>query len=191
LLRERPAAKLRVRERLTRELIDGLAAGELDILIARIPELKDPAIFMQPLFNDRLFIVADAGHPLQGQASLGLSDLVDQEWLLPGSHILLRQEIDAAFRASGLPVPIVRAETDFGSASMLRLIPGTRMLSVCGAESLGRIEGLCALNVASDRLQLHRQIGFLYRKGGYLSPLTRRFIDLIFEHALAFAKPSQ
>lgn len=183
LLRERPAVQLRMRELLTRELIDALAAGTLDVLLARIPEFDIPGIVVQPLFEDRLFVVADATHPLQRLPVLGLSQLVGQEWLLPGTHILLRQEIDAAFRARGLPLPVVRAEADFGNMAMFGLVPGTRLLSVCGAESLARLEGLRALNIASDELQLDRQIGILHRKSAYLSPLTRRFLELVHEHA--------
>lgn len=108
LIRERPAARLRLRCRLARELLDLLAAGELDLVVAPEPQQPDPALDTIALFDDRLTVLADAAHPLQRKRALTLADLADQEWLLPEATIPVRHRIDDAFRARGLPAPRLR-----------------------------------------------------------------------------------
>lgn len=181
LLKERPAARLRLRRRLARDLVDLLVAGELDLIVAPEPMLDADGLSFVELFRDSLSVLADESHPLHRKRNLRLADLTDQEWLLPGPTIPLRQQVDAAFARLGLDVPRLRVETDFGSTSLLHLLRGTAMLCVAGTESLDALEGLRALNVDTNELDLRRHIGVIFRKDAYLSPLAQRMIALLQE----------
>lgn len=182
LIRERPVARLRLRSRLARELMDLLSAGELDLAIAPVPSQGESGFFVQELFDDRLVVVADEAHPLHGRGPLRLADLAGQEWLLPRPHIVLRQQVDAAFQRQGLAAPSLRIETDFGSASLLELLRGTTLLSVAGALSNVAPAGLVPLNLGVEELDLRRRIGVIARAGAYLSPLAQRMTSLLREH---------
>lgn len=182
LIRERPVARLRLRSRLARELMDLLSAGELDLAIAPMPSQGESGFFVQELFDDRLVVVADEAHPLHGRGPLRLADLAGQEWLLPGPHIVLRQQVDAAFQRQGLAAPSLRIETDFGSASLFELLRGTTLLSVAGALSNVAPAGLVPLNLGVEELDLRRRIGVIARAGAYLSPLAQRMTSLLREH---------
>jgi len=173
LVRERPAARLRLRRRL---------AGELDLAIAPVPRQRVTEFTVVELFNDRLAVVADEAHPLHRRTEVGLPDLVEQEWLLPEPHIALRQQVEAAFRKQGLPEPDVRIEADFGSTSLFHLIRGTHMLTVSGAEASAVRAGLRPLSLGLDELDLRRSVGVVSRLGAYLSPLAQRMIAVLQEH---------
>ncbi|SOF00143.1 transcriptional regulator, LysR family [Burkholderia sp. OK233] len=181
LLKERPAARLRLRRRLARDLVDLLVAGELDLIVAPEPNRDADELSFVELFRDSLSVLADDSHPLHRKRNLRLADLANQEWLLPGPTIVVRQQVDAAFIRQGLAVPKLRVETDFGSTSLLHLLRGTTMLCVAGTESFDALEGLRALNLDTNELDLRRHIGVVSRKGAYLSPLAQRAMALLKE----------
>ncbi|NML96817.1 LysR family transcriptional regulator [Paraburkholderia sp. RP-4-7] len=181
LLKERPAARLRLRRRLARDLVDLLVAGELDLIVAPEPKPDANGLSFVELFRDSLSVLADDSHPLHLKRNLRLADLVDQEWLLPGPTIPVRQQVDAAFARQGLDLPKLRVETDFGSTSLLHLLRGSAMLCVAGTESFDALEGLRALNVDTNELDLRRHIGVVFRKEAYLSPLAQRAMALLQE----------
>ncbi|MFM0207064.1 LysR family transcriptional regulator [Paraburkholderia sediminicola] len=181
LLKERPAARLRLRRRLARDLVDLLVAGELDLILAPEPTPDANGLSFVELFRDSLSVLADESHPLHRKRNLRLADLADQEWLLPGPTIPLRQQVDAAFARLGLDLPKLRVETDFGSTSLLHLLRGSAMLCVAGTESFDALEGLRALNLDTNELDLRRHIGVVFRKEAYLSPLAQRAMALLQE----------
>jgi DNA-binding transcriptional LysR family regulator len=183
LLKERPAARLRLRRRLARDLVDLLIAGELDLIVAPEPNRDADELSFVELFRDSLSVLADDSHPLHLKRNLRLADLADQEWLLPGPTITVRQQVDTAFIRQGLAAPKLRVETDFGSTSLLHLLRGTKMLCVAGTESFDALEGLRALNLDTNELDLRRHIGVVFRKGAYLSPLAQRAMTLLQERA--------
>ncbi len=117
--------------------------------------------------------------------ALTLADLADQEWLLPETTIPVRHRIDDAFRARGLPAPRLRVETDFGNTSLLQLLRGTSLLCVGGADALGQVTGLRALDLRAGELELDRRIGAMHRAGAYVPPLAQRMIALLQESAAA------
>lgn len=181
LMTERPAAKLRLRRRLARDLGALLFAGELDLIVAPQLDSSDGTCEFVELFHDSLVVLADEGHRLHRRRGLTLADLADEQWLLPAPHIRIRQQVDEAFRQRGLAGPKLRVETDFGSNSLLHLLRGTTMLCVAGTESLGALRGLRALRLGSEQLDLRRQVGMTYRAGAYLSPLAQRLVAVLRE----------
>ena len=55
------------------------------------------------------------------------------------------------------------------------------MLCVAGTESFDALEGLRALNLDTNELDLRRHIGVVFRKEAYLSPLAQRAMALLQE----------
>ncbi|CAG9165777.1 LysR family transcriptional regulator [Cupriavidus respiraculi] len=181
LMTERPVARLRLVRKLAPELMDLLIEGELDLALAPVPRQRVGEFVVRELFHDRLAVVADPGHPLLGRRGLTLADLVDQDWLLPGPHIVLRQQVEAAFRQQGLPAPKLRIETDFGSASLFHLVQGTQLLSIASAVGVNVGMRLRPLDLGTEQLDLRRRVGVMSRAGGYLSPLAQRMVEILEE----------
>ena len=97
-----------------------------------------------------------------------------------GAHIVLRQQVDAAFRQRGLGEPKLRIEIDFGSTSLFQLVAGTHLLTIAGTRDGAAHGGLRALPLRQGELDLGRRIGDL-AAGAYLSPLAQRMIELLRE----------
>ncbi|MFJ4292228.1 LysR family transcriptional regulator [Cupriavidus sp. NPDC089707] len=189
LARERPAARFCLRERLGDALLDALLSGDVDLIVARIPDAEIEQVTMQPLYMDRLFVVADAGHPLASKRNLGLEDLTQEEWVLPPRGVLLRQQIEDAFLGQGLPKPRLRVETDSNRHAMLELVHGSRWLSLCSQDTLARLDYLRALDMAPGKLDLGRRIGIMYRSGAYLAPVICRLIEILKDRCGDAAEP--
>jgi len=184
LLIERPAACFQLREKLSGELLGMLRAGELDLILAPLPEGENTDTTFRPLYGDSLHIIAARDHPLRGRPDLRLEHLAQAEWMLPPRDTKVRRRIDSLFRQHGLSDPKIRIETDFGSPSIYQIIEGTALLSLCGDESLAWLEstGLKSLPVAD--LGFKRTIGILYRPDAYLSPLVLRIIEMFTESTI-------
>ncbi len=183
LLRERPAARFQLRERLGDELLEALASGDVDLVVARLPETAAENLSVVPLYMDQLFIVADAGHPLARKTGISLHDLTQEEWVLPPKGILLRQQLEEALREQGLPPPKLRVETDSNRPAMLDLLRGSRWLSFCRKNTLAQSGHLRALDIVDGGLHLRRSIGILYRSGAYLAPVVHRLIEILKERS--------
>jgi len=179
LMNERPAARLRLRRRLANDLFALMQAGELDMAVAPEPPDLKKEFDTLPLFRDRLHVMADESHPLHHKTRLRLRDLVNEEWLLPGSNIPLRRLVSDAFCRKGLPEPVLRVETDFAIQALLELLRGSRMLCISGNATANAQRGILPLNVDTDELNLERSVGAVFRAGGYVSPLAERLVELL------------
>jgi DNA-binding transcriptional LysR family regulator len=89
-----------------------LRAGELDLVLGRLPEFRDrDGLKQEHLMNDYAQIVVRRDHPLATRTGLGLADLLTQDWILPGPSTTLRRQFDKAFRDEGLEPPMHWVET--------------------------------------------------------------------------------
>ncbi|KAF1067402.1 MAG: Hydrogen peroxide-inducible genes activator [Pseudomonas citronellolis] len=179
LLRERPAAKLRLSSHMAHELLGALRAGELDIVCAPIRN-GSSEFDIQPLYRDRLVIAADAEHPLCKARKLRLEDLAGEEWALPAGHITVRRMLDNAFRQRNLPL-LPRVEVDVGSTKAYQLIVGTRLLTFAHYGQEFFTTGLGVIDLQPGELELDRRVHLVTRTGGYLSPVCQRALELFRE----------
>lgn len=104
--RQRPGLSVTVIESTNEKLVPALVAGELDLVVGRLPEAHESdGLTREVLFNEPVRVVARAGHPLARARRLGLKQLADQPWILPLPGTSLRQQIDSAFLTARLPLP--------------------------------------------------------------------------------------
>lgn len=74
LHREQPDLKLHIREGIPEEQALALSRGALDMLLGPLP-IEGSDLEVEPLFRERLFLVAPSDHPLAMRSGLSLSDL--------------------------------------------------------------------------------------------------------------------
>ena len=84
-----------------RDLLHGLRNGEIDMLIGA---LRDPLpiddIEQVPLFDDRLAVVARAGHPLFAREKIGEADLMAYPWVVSPPGAPTRDYFESMFPPS-------------------------------------------------------------------------------------------
>lgn len=74
LHREQPDLKLHIREGIPEEQALALSRGALDMLLGPLP-IEGSDLEVEPLFRERLFLVAPPDHPLAMRSKLSLADL--------------------------------------------------------------------------------------------------------------------
>ena len=184
LLSQRPAAKVQVMVSLNDALIPALRQGDLDFAISSLFESTEVDEFdREPLFADKLFVAARPGHPLLNGTKIRVADLAACKWMLPGSQAASRRWLEAKFAQHGAPAPAVTIESNASVSGLLSILHSTDLLTLISEITLSTHAGQGLAVVPLDDLTWHRQIGLLTRRGGYLSPLTLRLLEILRDHA--------
>ena len=124
LVRQRYAdLDLQVHEEQTASLLEGLAAGRLDLLLLAVP-LGVPGVTELPLFDEDFVLVMERRHWLGGRADIPREALRDLPLLLlDEGHCLRDQALDIcreAGRTGGAPVTTTAA----GLSTLVQLVAG-------------------------------------------------------------------
>lgn len=101
-----PDAQISIDVMPSRDLLNQLMAGDLDIVLGRIlPEYDSKALHILPMHDERVTLIARADHPLGRAPIVTLTQMVDHEWVLQQRGSPIREATLAAFAAVGLAEP--------------------------------------------------------------------------------------
>jgi DNA-binding transcriptional LysR family regulator len=130
-----PAWRLQIVEGSADHLLQLLLNGEIDLLLGRLPRQAASTSAMaglaqRVLYEGSLSVVAASNHPLAGQRSVLLGELLKWPWILPGAQSTTRVSLVDAFLRHGLapPVPVVESPSFFYSLSV---VAQTELLTCC------------------------------------------------------------
>lgn len=168
LHRQHPDLRLHIREGIPDDQVREIMRGQLDMMLCPLP-VDAPGIVIEPLFAERLFVIAPPDHPLAGKRSVPAEALKGEGFLSLdrrhhyhrqtraicdslGAHILHDYE--------GTSLDSIRQMV--GSGIGLALLP-ERYLR---AESIGS-EVVAALDIAGWKMQ--RSIAAIWREGAAFS----------------------
>lgn len=183
-LAQHPGLRVVTFENQYEQLIASLRNGDIDVVFGALrPKDLAQGLVTEPLFSDRIGIVARRGHPLAAYASLSLQDLLSQQWILPRPNAPGRRLVDASFQELGLQAPVPSVET--GDLAMLRqLLNCSDMLTAISPHQL--MFEIQAGTLAELPVKLGattRSIGFTLRQGSALSSATLVVLDAIRQQA--------
>lgn len=117
--RKRPQLMVVLHGETSDTILDMLENGRLDLAVGRFSTDRHRHLFeFEPLAEEKLIIVARAGHALEGRALDGLAELVDWPWILQHRSTPSRKVLDLAFAEAELRPPVDTIEC----ASMLAII---------------------------------------------------------------------
>ncbi len=92
------------------EMVDGtlevltpkLFSGEIDLILGRLDaRVTSQNTIQEILYEDEVILAVRNTHPLVAKRKLSLTNLIDQDWILPPKGTSLREELELAFRESG------------------------------------------------------------------------------------------
>jgi LysR family hydrogen peroxide-inducible transcriptional activator len=162
-LRERfPDLEPHVHEEQTEDLLDGLHAGRLDLLLlALLPGWRGVAV--RPLYDEHFTLVVPEGHPLAGQVDLDRSVLADLAvLLLDEGHCLRDQTLDVCGEAGASEHAGTRAAS---LATLVQLVAGglgvTLLPETAVPVETRRGSGLAVARFAAPAPA--RRVGLVYR----------------------------
>ena len=95
--RRLPGVRVAISEGTPDRLHEDLMSGRVDFVVGRVTPLASmPGVDIEPLYDDEVHVVCTPSHARSGHRG-GLSELVDDSWILPPRDTSLRQQIEAAF----------------------------------------------------------------------------------------------
>jgi len=158
-----PAFTLFIREDLSQSLVDGLLAGELDVLLLALPFPAEQVETMT-LFEDDFYLACPADHRLAKRGSLRSADLRGESLLLlEEGHCLREHALEACkLRDSQITVPYQATSL----ATVVQMVAnGIGVTLLPGMSVRAGIAENTALAVrAFDQPNVTRQIGLMWRK---------------------------
>ncbi|RHW19226.1 LysR family transcriptional regulator [Sphingomonas gilva] len=181
LIRAAPRATVDVVEGSWRELVEPLRDGVIDLMIGALREPPGPVgLEQQALFEDRLAVVARAGHPLVGDDVPDRAALARYPWIVGSAGTPLREHWRALF-AGGPPPP---APIECGSVMTIRgILLDSDCLTLLSPDQIAlEVEAGLLTPIGPPRGEMRRTIGLTTRAGWRPSLLQARFVDLVEEY---------
>ena len=175
-----PAVLIDIEEGPHGELIERLRDGRLDFLIGALREPSPgPDVAQEALFDDRLVVVARAGHPLTGERAPAPARLADFPWVIARHGTPLRAVWKDLFEEAGVPVPA--APIACGSVATIRALLGESDFLTLLSPQQVRPElaaGLLAV-IGGPIESTRRPIGLTIRADWRPTEAQAQFLDLL------------
>ncbi|MGP1353517.1 MAG: LysR substrate-binding domain-containing protein, partial [Parasphingopyxis sp.] len=179
-----PEIRLYIREGIPDDQAMELSRGALDMLLGPMP-IEGPSLHVEPLFSERLFLVAATDHPLSARDTVSRADLAGETVLsLDRRHSFHRQvkaicsefELQLLSDYEGTSLDSLRQMT--GSGLGLSILPEFYIQSEVGGQA-----GVKVLNV--EDWTANRAIAASWREGAAYAPAYRAIADRIQAEARA------
>lgn len=189
LLEDAPKVILKITAGGNNLLVPALHSGQLDLIIGYVPSMPEDLV-EEHLLTDEFVVHASARHRLAKRKRVTIADVAHESWVLGPAGVPDWQWLHRAFEDNGLAPPKVAMET---SATQLRLH------TVAASELLGFAPGLFVRQAMSHlrlvelpvrELKWPCRLTVRYRKGAYLSPVAKRFIEILKATAKEIARKS-
>ena len=172
-----PNVELVVVDATTTSLLPQLLDGGLDLAVVNLP-VVDPAIAVDPLFEEERILVVPDGHPLAGRTEVTIADLAPHGLILEPRGTAFRDELDQAALAAGVdlhPLAEVDGMTMVASLAFRGFGPAILPTTATLDEPLG---AWAPIPVTDLR---HRAVGLVRRRAGRLAAPARALRDVVHE----------
>ena len=161
-------------------LLAQLRSAELDCIVGALrPQVPSEIFRQEPLFEDRLAVVARPGHPLAQQPALVWADLASADWVMPMPDTPAQHAFDRMVASTGLPPP--RAQVRANSAMLMQaLVQDSDRLALMSPRQMARelAHGvLVELPLAVPQGQ--RTIGMVWRSDYLPTPAAQQWQILL------------
>jgi DNA-binding transcriptional LysR family regulator len=128
-----PSIQITIREGIPPHLFPALAAGDIDVMVGRLPSgeygfSKAHPVHHEVLYTESFCLVVGRQNSLAQCDNLQLSDLLLHQWIFPPKESTSRKSAEAMFSSAGLPVPPFRVES-LSLLSNLGLLVQTNMVA--------------------------------------------------------------
>jgi DNA-binding transcriptional LysR family regulator len=185
-----PRIVFRVTQSNTESQFRDLRERSVDLALARLTTpLDGDDLDANPIFDDQVYIVAGASHPLARRRKVKLSELAGEPWIgLPPDNDA-GSFIAEVFRANGVGLPKPTVVT-FSQHLRFHLLAKGRYLTAVPASVLRFNSHHFSLKSLSVDLPFRpRPVAIVTLKNRLLSPVAKIFVDYAIEVAKTALKP--
>lgn len=161
-------------------LLEKLLAGEIEVALGGIGSRTQPANIVQEKLADfQIQAAVGKASSKWGQKSITLEKLMDEQWALPASGGIFRNQIEAAFLNSGIPFPTTYWSCS-GLISLKGLIQNTDCVSLMPTHAFTMEASADVIRgIRLQGLRIDRSIAIMRLKQAPVSPLAERFIEAL------------
>jgi DNA-binding transcriptional LysR family regulator len=179
LLSDAPGVTVSITVAVNPVLVPALRNGQLDLIVITLAPLPYEGIIQEYLYEDEFVIYASAEHRLAKRRPVEVADLAQEGWALPALDGVAGIWLNRVFEDHGLPSPRI---TLVGGQMQIRFeaIGSSSLLGIAPKRSVREVASRLRLTeIPVKGLAWSRQVGVGYRKDAYLSPVARRFIEIL------------
>ena len=175
-----PGIKLRLHNVTGRDGLAQLRADHVDFAVGSMLDFPDD-ISYQPIFSYDTVLITPPEHPLAALDQVTLKDISPYGLILPPRHLSTWRVVDLVFQQHDVPYQV---SLEAGGWEVIKRYVALGM-------GVSIVSGLCLTgddNVAAVPLAKYfprRTYGVVTRRGRFLSPAARRFIEMMYEDAEA------
>jgi DNA-binding transcriptional LysR family regulator len=156
---------------------DGLAmlrADEADLAIGSMLEVPDDITY-RPVVTFRPKLITPKDHPLAGKESVTLEDIAPYGLILPPRHLSTWRIVDLVFRQNNVEYQVA---LEAGGWEVIKKYVELGMgISIVTDVCLNAEDNLVC--VPLERFFPKRSYGIVLRRGKFLSPQAKRFLDVV------------
>jgi LysR family cyn operon transcriptional activator len=172
--RDHPSVQVVVDEDTGDDLIAGMRAGLLDLVVAYRPFDLEGLLF-EPLYTEELVVVVNSSHPFVGRKRLRMAELHRREMVLPPRKYTTRVQLDEAFQAAGAE-PVVPIESS-SIAALLALVQRAPLATIVSRSALSAHLGLTAIPLEGPTLV--RTPGLIWLVDQPRTPAVASFASIV------------
>ena len=156
---------------------DGMAlvrADEADFAVGSMLDVPEDIIY-RPIFTYNPVLITPLDHPLANKETITLEDISPYGLILPPHHLSTWRVVDMAFRQQNLPFNVA---LEAGGWEIIKKYVELGM-------GISIVTDVCLTGsekIVSKPLDMYfpkRSYGLVLRKGKYLSPQAKRFIEVM------------
>lgn len=155
----------------------GVLEGELDLGFVTL-SVEDKNLVSIPIYQDRMLVIAPAGHPLASKKVVSLADLEQTTIIVYKKGSVTRKIIEGIFEKEGRTL-MPDMEIDRPEA-MKKLVEAGLGVSILPEMSvIKELEEGTLISLPTGEIRFERHLGLIYRKGQFFSPSTIAFLDIL------------
>jgi len=153
-----------------------LRTDQVDFAVGSMIDVPGDITY-RPIYSFRPVLIAAHGHPLARRSNITLADISPFGLILPPKRLTTHTLIDRVFQKHGLPF---RVTMEVGGWEVIKRY-------VARGLGISIVTSICLTDADRDQLITRdvsqwfpkRTYGVVMRKGAYLTPQARRFIELM------------
>ncbi len=154
-------------------MLQHLRRAEVDLIVGALRSSPPADLEQQALFEDRLEVVARAGHPCLAAPAQDLAALVHANWIAPLPDTPARLAFAQMFDSAGLAQPQSRLQVNSPALVRTLLLAGDRLALVSPLQIAAELRSGELAVVPLGRPPTLRTIGVTTRQGARLSPAVQ------------------
>ncbi|MDR6842021.1 LysR family transcriptional regulator [Pseudoxanthomonas sacheonensis] len=173
---QHPEVRLTLHNAVSADGTDLLRSDAVDLAVGSMLDVPQDLSY-EPVYRFEPLLIAPPDHPLIRQRTLKLEDLSPYGLILPPKRLVTYRLVDLVFQQNRVPYTVA---LEVGGWEVIKQYVAMGM-------GISIITSICLTDADRDRLAARslsqwfpaRSYGVVVRKGKYLSPQARAFIELI------------